>query len=118
MTALRERLLSEASHAIMARGDDYGPPYPLFERFARYLSAHFGMPVSATSAVRVMQLFKIARSDLRPDHWDSAVDLVGYTALHAEVQEIAREADDPLGDLGPGYGLDGPGVIDPHARVG
>ncbi len=63
------------------------------ERIARFWTAYFlntGRPVTITASdvSPMMRLMKEARLCETPDHYDSHVDLVGYTLTGAEVNGV------------------------------
>lgn len=88
----KQAILDEAGRFVTgARRGAYGTPENNFKRIARFWQAYFentGRPEAAITAKDVsplMRLVKEARLCETPDHWDSLVDLVGYTLTGAEV---------------------------------
>lgn len=77
-----------------ARRGAYGTPENNFERIARFWQAYFentGRPeakITAADVSPLMRLMKEARLCETPDHYDSHVDLVGYTLTGAEVAGV------------------------------
>lgn len=76
-----------------ARRANYGTPEDNFERIARFWTAYFlntGRETNVTAAdvSPMMRLMKEARLCETPDHYDSHVDLVGYTLTGAEVNGV------------------------------
>lgn len=91
---IKERIADEAKRIVTgARRASYGTPEDNFERIARFWTAYFlntGRPVTITASdvSPMMRLMKEARLCETPDHYDSHVDLVGYTLTGAEVNGV------------------------------
>ncbi len=89
-----EEALDEVERIVTgARRASYGTPEDNFERIARFWTAYFlntGRPVTITASdvSPMMRLMKEARLCETPDHYDSHVDLVGYTLTGAEVNGV------------------------------
>jgi hypothetical protein len=75
----------------------YGHPEDNFGRIARFWTAYFqntgrDMAISAQDVSPMMRLLKEARLCDNPTHYDSLVDLVGYTLTGAEVNGVKKPA--------------------------
>ena len=97
MNIKREVLETAAGIVDGARRKDYGTPEDNFERIARFWNAYFenrrmppvdGPFITAKDVSPMMRLMKEARLCETPDHYDSHVDLAGYTATGAEVNGV------------------------------
>ena len=79
-----------------ARRGAYGKPEQNFERIARFWQAYFentGRPeakITAADVSPMLRLMKEARLCETPGHYDSHVDLVGYTLTGAEVNKVKK----------------------------
>lgn len=94
---IKARIADEAKRIVSgARRSSYGTPEDNFERIARFWQAYFentGRPearVTAADVSPLMRLMKEARLCETPGHYDSHVDLVGYTLTGAEVNGVAK----------------------------
>lgn len=94
---IKAAVADEAKRIVSgARRAAYGTPEDNFERIARFWQAYFentGRPEAAISAADVsplMRLMKEARLCETPNHYDSFVDLVGYTLTGAEVNGVKQ----------------------------
>lgn len=71
----------EALTVIAQREITYGPPAVFFRHLAQSWSAHLGHTVTPRQAAHLMVILKITRLAHDPDHWDSAVDAIGYLEI-------------------------------------
>lgn len=91
---IKERIADEAKRVVTgARRTSYGTPEDNFERIARFWTAYFintgrDVTITASDVSPMMRLMKEARLCETPDHYDSHVDLVGYTLTGAEVNGV------------------------------
>lgn len=97
---IKERIADEAKRIVTgARRTSYGTPENNFERIARFWTAYLinvgklapgsaETHISASDVSPMMRLMKEARLCETPDHYDSHVDLVGYTLTGAEVNGV------------------------------
>lgn len=93
---IRQVILDEAGAITSgARRQQYGPPERNFERIANYWNVYFrntGRPelFSPGDISKLMRLMKEARLDETPTHYDSFVDIVGYTLTEAETRGVTK----------------------------
>ena len=80
-------LLDHAAGLVTRRRREYGEPVELFEQVAQRWSLTLGSRVSAAQVVLCLLDLKLARLARDPKHFDSIVDLAGYSAV---LQEIRR----------------------------
>jgi hypothetical protein len=80
-------LLEHAAGLVNRRRREYGEPVELFEQVAQRWSLTLGSRVSAAQVVLCLLDLKLARLARDPKHFDSIVDLAGYSAV---LQEIRR----------------------------
>lgn len=95
----REEILARAKDIVSGNRDQqYGSPENSFNRIAQLWQAYLKYPIDSRDVAMMMILFKIARAQYNPDHYDSWVDIAGYAACGGEVatKEIgeAREVKD------------------------
>lgn len=103
----REKLLNEAMEITHKdRNAQYGSPEDNFKQIAALWNAYYfarlsNRPTRAApfefepADVAVMNmLIKVARLSKTPTHHDSAVDIAGYAACLAEIQESLRNRSD------------------------
>jgi hypothetical protein len=83
MTA--NRLLQTVGDVLTERRAAYGDPAALMTAIAARWSLTLGHPVTPAEVVLCMIDLKLARLGHDPKHHDSAVDVIGYTALLHEV---------------------------------
>lgn len=93
---IKTTIADEAKRIVSgARRSAYGKPEQNFERIARFWDAYFkntGRDISITAAdvSPLMRLMKEARLCETPAHYDSHVDLAGYTLTGAEVNGVTK----------------------------
>lgn len=91
---IKVQIADEAKRIVDgARRANYGTPEDNFERIARFWTAYFqntgrDVAIKAADVSPMMRLMKEARLCETPDHYDSHVDLVGYTLTGAEVNGV------------------------------
>ena len=82
----RDAALAEAGNLISgSRHADYGSAQVNFRRIADGWSVIFGQQVTLAQVALAMDWVKTARLIQTPDHHDSWVDKLGYSALGAEL---------------------------------
>lgn len=82
----REEILARAKNIVSGDRDKiYGIPENSFGHIARLWSDYLGCTIRPCDVANMMILFKIARSQYNPDHYDSWVDIAGYAACGGEV---------------------------------
>jgi hypothetical protein len=74
-----------------ARQKDYGHPYEDFSKTAGYWSVLFGVEVKPWQVPMAMWLLKTSRLMQTPTHYDSIVDVAGYTGTYELVIDRAIE---------------------------
>ena len=85
----REEILARAKDIVSGdRDKTYGIPENSFGYIARLWSDYLGCTIRPCDVANMMILFKIARSQYNPDHYDSWVDIAGYAACGGEVATI------------------------------
>lgn len=96
-TDIKAQIADEAKHIVASkRRADYGKPEDNFERIARFWQAYFentgrgDIKITAKDVSPLMRLMKEARLCESPQHYDSFVDLVGYTLTGAETNEVEK----------------------------
>jgi hypothetical protein len=94
---IKQSLLDEAGKIVNgARRKAYGTPEQNFERIARFWQSYFentgrtDVKITAADVSPMMRLMKEARLCETPDHYDSFVDIVGYTLTGAEVNGVNK----------------------------
>lgn len=97
MPDIKSQVLEEAGRIVNgARRQAYGTPEDNFERIARFWQSYFentgrgGVEITARDVSPMMRLMKEARLCESPTHYDSFVDLIGYTLTGAEVNGIEK----------------------------
>lgn len=91
---VKAAILDQAGKIVNgARRSAYGTPENNFERIARFWQAYFDntgreVQITAADVSPMMRLMKEARLCETPDHYDSFVDIVGYTLTGAEVNRV------------------------------
>lgn len=86
----RERCLDEARRIVMLRGALYRPPAPFFSKLARRWSLTLGVEVTARQVVLCLIDLKIERA-AGGRHVDTVIDIAGYAACLAELDEKIGE---------------------------
>lgn len=94
---IKVQIADEAKNIVSgARRSAYGKPEANFERIARFWQAYFEntgrgtVNITAADVSPLMRLMKEARLAESPNHYDSFVDLIGYTLTGAEVNGISK----------------------------
>lgn len=82
-----QMVLKRAEAVISERQQCYGDPARSMAAVAARWSITLGQPITAQQVVLCLIDLKLTRLSHDPGHYDSAVDLVGYTAL---LQEVGR----------------------------
>ena len=87
-----EMMTTAVRHVVKERRDVYGDPKAFTKRVARLWNAYLinadrDSCIVASDIAPLMRLFKEARLQESPNHWDSYVDLIGYTLIGAEVSD-------------------------------
>lgn len=86
--ALKLSILQEAQDVIYGdREQTYGHPSKNIKNIAELWSVYLNKQVSMEDVCNLMILLKVARLKNQPTHRDSQVDICGYAALIARVQE-------------------------------
>jgi Domain of unknown function (DUF6378) len=80
-------VLKRAGKVIAERQQSYGDPASSMARVAARWSTTLGVPITAEQVVLCLIDLKLTRLCHDPRHYDSAVDLAGYSAL---LQEVGR----------------------------
>lgn len=94
----REVILKAAADNVNGtRQQDYGKVEDNFERIAKLWSVFLSVRstpgrLSATDVAHMMMLLKIARLQTTPQHADSWVDLAGYAACGAGLNQPPTES--------------------------
>ena len=86
-----ERLLDDAKITVTGdRRDDYGAAHTSFSRIAAMWGAYLDTPIEARDVAAMMALLKVARlaAGIKRDSW---LDLAGYAALGASIDEADRK---------------------------
>jgi hypothetical protein len=79
-------LLEHAAGLVTRRRREYGEPVELFEHVAQRWSLTLGNRVSPAQVVLCLIDLKLARLARDPKHFDSIVDVAGYSAVLQEVR--------------------------------
>ena len=82
-----KNILRHAATVMAERCKAYGSPASSMERVARRWTITLGHPVTPVQVVLCMIDLKLARLSHDPRHHDSAVDVINYAAMLAEVNE-------------------------------
>lgn len=86
--AARDSVIARAQSLISTeRSEEYGDAQLSFERISDIWSTILGVRVTEKQVALMMAGLKIARLAYDPDNQDSWVDVIGYAALGAEVNE-------------------------------
>ena len=80
-------LLEHAAGLVTRRRREYGEPVDLFEQVAQRWSLTLGTKIGPAQVVLCLVDLKLARLARDPKHFDSIVDLAGYSAV---LQEVSR----------------------------
>ena len=70
-----------ASILVGARLDSHGECSIMCSKIAEYWSVYLGEPISQLDVANMMELLKVARSVIKPNHLDNYVDRCGYAAI-------------------------------------
>lgn len=85
----RERILNDAIRCVCSdRDDQYGSPEDCFYVISQFWSTYLNKDVSPKDVAAMMGLLKIARIQNGKAKADNWVDLAGYAACGAELEEI------------------------------
>lgn len=88
--SVREQVLAAARMCVCGdREQDYGSPEDNFNRIANLWADYLGYPVTDTDVACMMALLKIARIQSGHAKRDNWIDLAGYAACGAELDERA-----------------------------
>ncbi len=82
----RNELLAAATDAV-SRGKAYGTVEKCFSDIAALWAAYFKRPITAADVAVCMMLLKIVRYRANPRNPDHLVDIAGYAACAAELEE-------------------------------
>jgi hypothetical protein len=93
-----ETLVTAAAAINGPRNTTYGPPEDNFRQIAELWSCHLGRNVYATDVAIMMILLKVARLRANPTHEDSWVDIAGYAACGAELNDVPEARDVCIND--------------------
>jgi len=89
----RKQILEVATKCVCGeRQDQYGSPKDNFDVIAKLWTDYIGATITATDVAMMLCLLKIARIKTGSATEDSFVDLAGYVALGAEVEECSKAA--------------------------
>lgn len=80
-----DTLLKHAGGVIANRQETYGAPSVAMSAVAKRWSLTLGVPVSAAQVVLCLIDLKLTRLARDPQHLDSLVDVIGYSAMLREV---------------------------------
>ena len=96
---VRRQVLKDAEAAVCSgRERTYGSPKNSFTRIALLWTAHLvntrssAPAITAHDVAMMLALMKIARLEASPTHRDSMVDLAGYAACMASLQDHRADA--------------------------
>ena len=81
-----KRLLEQSISTIEERQKTYGSPKENFEHIAKRWSLLLGTTITPAQVGLMMLDLKIARLQKNPGHYDSLVDVAGYTACLSELK--------------------------------
>lgn len=85
----RKECLEAAIKAVCEdRESTYGSPEDNFELISKLWSDYTGSPICADDVANMMVLLKIARAKNGKHHSDSYVDIAGYAACAAEINDF------------------------------
>lgn len=87
----RNEFITEARNAIFDRGRAYGHPAINHQRIATLWGTFLEYPIKAEHVAICMALVKIARLIETPDHEDSYLDLIAYSAIAGELATMDWE---------------------------
>lgn len=80
-----ETLLQHAIQALKERRAEYGGSERLFSLIARRWTLVLGYEITPQDVVMCMVEVKMARLTVDPAHFDSIIDVAGYSAVLAEL---------------------------------
>lgn len=87
----RQKLLDEARRIVSVdRNSSYGNPEDNFKQIAELWTAYKHARFTSVDVAVMCMLIKVARLAKSPGHHDSAVDIAGYAACLADVQEAMK----------------------------
>jgi hypothetical protein len=81
----RQMVLRRAEAVVMERQQSYGDPAASMAAVAARWSITLGKSITPAQVVLCLIDLKLARLAHDPGHYDSAVDLAGYSALLQEI---------------------------------
>ena len=85
----RDKFIKKLEETVCgSREQAHGNPVGTFDRIAKLWSVHLGKEINSSDVAQMMMLFKIARLQGNPSHADSWLDIAGYAACGAEINEI------------------------------
>jgi hypothetical protein len=83
---IREEMLNLAKETVTKhRQSQYGTPEDNFTRIAQMWSTYLGVEIKPHDVANMMILLKVVRSQNKPDHHDSWLDMAGYAACGCEI---------------------------------
>jgi hypothetical protein len=84
----REQCLNEAAACVLKdRNVKYGGPEDSFTKIGKGWSVIKGIEITASDVALMMAWLKIVRASGNPSHEDSWVDMAGYAACGAELND-------------------------------
>lgn len=82
----RQQVLDAAARAVLHdRAKAHGNPEDTFDLIAQLWSAYIGVEFEPHDVAAMMVLFKLGRIRGNPQHFDSWVDVAGYSACGSEL---------------------------------
>ena len=89
------QFLERVKSTLIEREHGYGPPENSFAALRTFWSQVLGQDLSSSQVVLLLTLLKVSRLAWSQDQPDSWIDLAGYAALGAYLQEKGH------GEVGP-----------------
>ena len=89
MNDVKTKFVEDLKATVCGSGEQaHGNPVGTFDRIAKLWSVYLGKEINSSDVAQMMMLFKIARLQGNPSHADSWLDIAGYAACGAEINEI------------------------------
>lgn len=99
---MRKELLDAALRCVCGDRESYGTPEDNFGRIARLWEDYLQHPILPHDVAAMMALLKIARIATGLPKADNWIDLAGYAACGAELQEVVALGKEAPGKEAPG----------------
>lgn len=86
-----EEKAKEIVKLLETKGDAYAKPDSFFVQLSHVWSGLLGVKLTPSQCCAMMMAFKACRVINKPDHQDTADDLVGYSLIMTELINLTEE---------------------------